>query len=265
MLAGLVDSREPFMAGRFGSVEIQYYINQKLPILRPILNRRVRSSAHRNAGIFPWDSETRKRFVCEMDDAMPALDVLGSWRHEELLLSRRLSHVQRIGLHDLLPYWGDNWLCSLKDKRVLVVHPFKNTIRDQYKMRDKLFLEEKFCPNFRSLDVIVPPQTNGFRTEGYVSWGDALDKLKAEVDSCPDFDVALIGCGSYGMPIAAHIKRAGKIALHLGGSTQLLFGIGGRRWDSDNRFSALKTDFWCRPSVSDTIPEKDMVENGCYW
>ena len=45
------------------------------------------------------------------------------------------------------------------------------------------------------------------------------------------FDVAIIGCGAYGMPLAAMLKQAGKQAIHLGGATQLLFGIKGKRWE----------------------------------
>ena len=42
-----------------------------------------------------------------------------------------------------------------------------------------------------------------------------------------DFDVALIGCGAYGFPLAAKLKTAGKQAIHLGGVLQALFGIKG--------------------------------------
>lgn len=48
--------------------------------------------------------------------------------------------------------------------------------------------------------------------------------MKDEIDK-RDYDIALIGCGAYGFPLAAHIKRSGKKAVHLGGALQLLFGI----------------------------------------
>lgn len=43
-----------------------------------------------------------------------------------------------------------------------------------------------------------------------------------------EYDVCLIGCGAYGFPLAAHAKRTGHKAIHLGGSLQLLFGIAGK-------------------------------------
>ena len=38
------------------------------------------------------------------------------------------------------------------------------------------------------------------------------------------------------MPLAAFIKSIGKKAVHLGGSTQILFGIKGERWDERDFF-----------------------------
>ena len=42
-----------------------------------------------------------------------------------------------------------------------------------------------------------------------------------------DFDIAIIGAGAYGFSLAAFIKKIGKKAVHLGGPTQVLFGIKG--------------------------------------
>lgn len=67
--------------------------------------------------------------------------------------------------------------------------------------------------------------------EQFQSWFDALDWMKAEIDK-HDYDICLIGCGAYGFPLAAHVKRLGKKAFHLGGALQLVFGIRGRRWEN---------------------------------
>ena len=49
-----------------------------------------------------------------------------------------------------------------------------------------------------------------------------------------DYDICLIGAGAYGFPLAAHVKRKGKKAIHLGGALQLLFGVKGKRWEDPN-------------------------------
>ena len=94
----------------------------------------------------------------------------------------------------------------------------------------------------------------------YSSWFDALEAMKDEIDR-KDFDIALLGCGAYGFPLAAHIKRIGKKAIHMGGSLQLLFGIYGKRWENYPYIN----DAWIRPRVVDRPKGFENVEKGCYW
>ena len=60
---------------------------------------------------------------------------------------------------------------------------------------------------------------------------EALDYMYKEALKI-DFDIAVIGCGAYGICLASMLKNAGKQAFHLGGITQLWFGIKGKRWDN---------------------------------
>ena len=76
-----------------------------------------------------------------------------------------------------------------------------------------------------------------------------------------DFDVALIGCGAYGFPLAAYVKRLGKQAIHVGGPLQLYFGIKGKRWDN----SGLYNEYWISPSDNERPKNLNKVEGGCYW
>ena len=75
----------------------------------------------------------------------------------------------------------------------------------------------------------------------------------------------VLGCGAYGMPLGAAIKRAGRQAIHLGGSLQLLFGIRGRRWDALPSFQPLFNHDWVRPSAEETPQRAEAVDAGCYW
>jgi hypothetical protein len=99
--------------------------------------------------------------------------------------------------------------------------------------------------------------------------------MKAEIDK-QDYDVCLIGCGAYGFHLAAHIKRSGKKAVHLGGSLQLLFGIKGKRWEDPNygvkewgipfgSYSELINRDWVRPGDVYKPKNADKVEGACYW
>ncbi len=88
--------------------------------------------------------------------------------------------------------------------------------------------------------------------------------MEDEIDK-HDYDIALIGCGAYGFPLAAHVKRRGKKAVHLAGTLQLLFGIIGSRWEHDELYNQLFNEYWCRPNENEKPQTANHVENGCYW
>jgi hypothetical protein len=75
------------------------------------------------------------------------------------------------------------------------------------------------------------------------------------------FDVALIGAGAWSLPLAARLKQAGRVAIHLGGDTQLCFGIKGQRWEG----YGIYNEHWVRPSAAETPKNFLLKENGCYW
>jgi hypothetical protein len=114
--------------------------------------------------------------------------------------------------------------------------------------------------------VLKAVQTIGDNNEfGFDTWFDALKYMYDEAMK-RDFDVVIIGCGEYGMPLAAMLKKAGKKAIHLGGVTQCLFGIKGSRWvNSPIDKKIPMNDYWIYPDESETPSGAQNVEGGCYW
>jgi hypothetical protein len=262
-----LERSKPSMIARFGSVEIQGVLYSRLgPAVRLLAQQRVFSSMRVNAGFFPVTDEALRRFSCLMIDDMQLVDILGSWRIEERLLTRYLKNAMRIDLKGIEPYLCSNpWSEALAGLRVLVVHPFCATIQRQYEeKRGVLFEDKRVLPKFRSLQTVKAAQTIGGDTCGFIDWFEALESMKAAIDS-RNFDVAVVGCGAYGFPLAAHIKRRGKKVVHMGGATQILFGIRGRRWDTHPRISALYNEHWVRPLPEEVPAGASRVEDGCYW
>lgn len=64
-------------------------------------------------------------------------------------------------------------------------------------------------PEFASMQTIKAVQSIAGNPVGFSTWFEALDWMKSEIDK-KDFDIALLGCGAYGVPLAAHIKQNGK-------------------------------------------------------
>lgn len=220
-----------------------------------------------NAGFFPAEPAMLERFSSLMLEDMAEVDILGSWLWQEKLFAGELQNATRIGLSDLEPYNHDDpWSLSLEGKRVLVIHPFTESISQQYSKRHLIFKDSPVLPEFDLLTLRAVQSIANTQT-GYKNWFDALEHMKDQI-AAVDFDVAIIGCGAYGFPLAAHVKRIGKKGIHLGGATQTLFGIKGKRWETKKthgRVADMMNEHWVRPQVSETPQGIKSIEDGCYW
>ena len=220
-----------------------------------------------NAGFFPPTDECLARFARLFIDDLRVIDCIGLWGFvpgEEFLVKKFCPSVIRFKPTSVEPYYfSQPWSARLEGLRVLVIHPFAESIRAQYERREKLFANPRVLPNFELL-TIPAAQTLAGNNAGFASWFDALDWMKCEVNRL-DFDVVLIGAGAYGLPLSAHVKRCGKIAIHMGGALQILFGIRGKRWDNMPDISQFYNDAWIRPSENERLRGAEKIEQGCYW
>jgi hypothetical protein len=258
---------KPSMIARFGSVEIKGVLYPRMPSLVRLLARNIVFTSMRdNAGFFSISDLAIENFSNLMIEDMKLLDIIGSWRFEEKLLLKHFPNAKRIELKSLEPYLSENpWSEVLEGLKVLVVHPFNTTIERQYHdKRELLFKDKRVLPRFKTLETVKAVQTIAGNKGEFKDWFEAFESMKAIIDS-KDYDVAIIGCGAYGFPLAAHVKRSGKKAIHLGGATQILFGIKGRRWDNHPLISPLYNEHWVRPSPQDVPTGAEKVEKGCYW
>lgn len=264
-----IENNELFMAGRFGDAELRSivcYLNREMG-LRKDYPDYIRTAITRNAGLFPGTDEAIDQFAEIMIDSCRSADILAVWFNlmEDYVYNRFGPQNQTcVYLKSLEPFWFDKpWSSALKGKRVLVVHPFEETIKAQYCKRKLLFKNQEVLPEFELL-TLKAVQSIGGGSDKFSTWFDALDWMYNQAMSM-DFDVALVGCGAYGFPLASKIKESGKTAIHMGGVTQMMFGIKGGRWDKRPDYAALYNEHWCRPSESEKPKSAFQVENACYW
>jgi hypothetical protein len=224
----------------------------------------IRSVMHTNAGFIPTTNENLARFADRMLQDIQAIDILGSWLPSETRVAGLFPQARIIPLMDLEPYYHpDPWSQVLRGRKVLVVHPFETSIRSQYNHRDRLFRDPRILPEFE-LQTFKALYAIGSLPAGFSDWFEALEWMSQQIEQ-RDFEVALIGAGPYGLSIAARVKKMGRKAIVLGGATQILFGIRGRRWDNMPFFQQLYNEFWIRPLLEDTPQNYQAVEKGCYW
>jgi hypothetical protein len=275
-------SGSPFMVSRFGKSELRVLLGFRrlsewsLPRKLLWLALNLEFPRWKNdrfafigaeSGFFPTNDFASIQKFCDVNvSAAAQVDLLGSWVAGENQFDISIPHVTKLA--DIEPFFAlEPWTKALANKKVLVVHPFSDSILSQFKKRNLLFSDSHFLPDLE-LAVIPAPVTYTFDGDGGSregSWFDVLEDLKRQVSET-DFDVAIIGAGAYGMPLAAYCKALGKVAIHMGGSTQLLFGIRGRRWEEEGKpHRALMNKEWVRPLPKERPDYAANVEKEGYW
>lgn len=261
----LLESGQPFLFGRCGATEMRTAADNLHNGGRPFADR-TRADIRNLSGVFPTDDATLERFCKLYIRTAQSAELLALWNvGAEREVIRGCDATRFTELRALEPYYHTRpWSAALAGKRVLVVHPFRKTILSQYEKRAQLFPSRDILPEFASLTVIQAVQGLAGQDTGYDSWFDALDAMERKMDAS-DYDVAIIGAGAYGLPLAAHARDTGHAAIQMSGATQLLFGIKGRRWDDHPVISKLYNPAWVRPDESEGITNKEKVEGGSYW
>lgn len=271
LIGRLLASDNSLMVSRLGGVEMW--------CLRAFLERRggkgksygkkIRSAMSCNAGFFPVDDASLDAFAEMYLEHLKQADVMGVWfyKHEDFFCNSYCPQAELVENGCMEPFrFANPWSGKLEGKKVLVVHPFVDSIRKQYaEKRQLLFDAPDVLPEFE-LKTVQAVQSIAGSPVQFGTWFDAYRHMCDRIADT-DFDICLIGAGAYGLPLASFAKGLGKKAIHMGGVTQILFGIKGRRWEKEYADSTAKlfNEHWIRPLRSETPSGSERVEKGCYW
>ena len=284
IISHLIQNGEPGLVGRLGGTEARFigeYLKLKrlqrfwIPLwLSAIFSPRWKKRKDEVfilSGFYHESWEDVERFSSEYLDALKTTDVLGAWGvaftwPETIGLNSAKTKVIPVGFSApwVEPYSGITlpWSRSLEDKRVLVVSGFTTSIESQHKVMERVFQDTIF-PNFELTTVRAPIVTGEKDADGS-TWFELLDHMKDEI-SKKEFDVALIAAGAFSYPLAAYVKKIGKIGIHCGGGLQIFFGVMGNRWNNSPEVLKYVNEYWVRPSADERPKTADQVENACYW
>jgi hypothetical protein len=272
VIQSILMKNNPKMICRWGSLELMAVTN--ILSIRHHLHFRPSEKRMYNlckgAGFFPNQPNLMFKFTDTMLDCFSIADCIGVWNNtielplEDYIINKyahnaSLVHLEYVGTaFSLSP-----WTSILKGKKILVISPFTESIKQQYARRELLFTDANVrLPEFE-LKTLKAIQSIAWAKTDFNTWFDALEHMQQQMEEI-DFDIALIGAGAYGMPLAAYAKRMGKKGVHVGGALQLMFGIIGKRWE-DRHIVGMRPEYWVRPSEEETPCNKEIIENGCYW
>lgn len=275
-----IKSGHPFMVARMGGVE-QRLIMNCLALqfgLVPDIKKENLLKLIQNAGFFLQentnDSVNDVNYSCEHFselclNALNDCDIYVLWNNygDEYIIKNYLKKNGCLCNPEILEPWYDAkepWSRALEGKNVLFIHPLAELMLSQYKYRDKLFPGTNILPSF-NLKCLKAVQTiAGNRDPRFKDWFEALDWMHTEAQKI-EYDVAIIGCGAYGLPLAAMLKHDSKQAILMGGATQLFWGIKGKRWTDRPFFQKLFNEYWVFPDEADRPKNYEKIEQGCYW
>lgn len=273
LLINAIINQNPFMVSRFGSEELKWYMNlksSKQSFYRRYFNyitckteqyNRVSLRIIDNLTLLPRKSlNSSEVFYQEYKKAIKYIDILGSWLRNEKYVNFN-SETRFVRLFDLEPYKSNNpWTLALEGKKVLVIHPMVELIYEQWPKRSLLF-DNPIWPKNCELLLL---KAKYFDEPEVDSWYKMMQYYKDQVDKIK-YDVAIIGNGSWGLPLAAYIKNKGKVAVHLGGATQLIFGIYGNRWKDWKEYNSMFNDNWISGSLSEQKTWFENYDKRSYW
>ena len=269
MYEGLI-SDKPFAIARNGGTESICVLNELLLNIGATdeVGAEQMERGKNSSGIFPATQKQFREFANIYAEAIGAADLTVYWGHilcEKYILDKYVPSAKLLPSRALEPFgFNEPWTRALKGKKVLVIHPFEKTILRQFENRDKLFKNPDILPEFE-LKTVKAVQSLAEQDCGFENWTQALESMKSEIEKV-DFDIALLGCGAYAIPLIAHCKKLGKKAVVLGGMLQLFFGIKGDRWErSRPDVLAMYNEYWVRADETEKPKGYTKTEGGAYW
>jgi hypothetical protein len=259
----------PFCAGKIGVTELNLlYCHHNIVNASRFLPH-LQHEVEDIAGLFPYNKETTIAFAEDMLSRLVTLDLIPKWNKvnpifEKHILDNYCKNVYITELQHLEPYFFDKpWTDQLEGKTVLVISPFTESIERNYKNLDKIW-NGKIKPNFK-LTTLKYPFALKISPNDKFKYSDEVYKHYLKALQQEKFDVCITGTGYTSLLLAAEAKKMGKAGIHLGGSTQILFGIKGQRWREIKEFQPFFNEHWTDPLDSEKPEKRNLVEEACYW
>jgi hypothetical protein len=231
-------------------------------------------------GVFPTTPIFLKEFAAFYSLSVRSIDILGLFQaeQEKKLIKQNSITAKLIYYQDTEPdrsipeNISNCYLPLFVNKRILYISSFADLLkeRSEKSIFESVWLNTQkkwFYP--KSITTIETPYSYVSAKSTHKLYGTSINLYKSICDKIDNqnFDIALIGLGALGLPLASYIKSKGKIAISLGGHLQVLFGVKGARWEND--------DYWKKNYFNDSwihMPEKyfpenkdQLADNGSYW
>jgi hypothetical protein len=275
-LKRLLLSNKPFLLSRLG-IGSETIVTYLLSLGKQIDERNV-YVLNNNNGIYCNTFEQIESFGRKYEGCIEHSTVLAEWGNkisgihpcEQYFINKY--KMPRVTSRILEPFYCiENglipWSHQLLGKKVLIVNPFVDSMQEQLKNNFKIYKEHDIFLEGQTFVFYKSYVTSGFN-HIHDNWTETFQLMCDDISKL-DFDIALLGCGGYGLPLSDYIHvTLNKTAIYVGGGLQLLFGVMGKRWENNEmwkRIIAENDTKFIRPSQSEQIKNQNNIEGGCFW
>lgn len=231
-------------------------------------------------GLFPTDTSFLHEFAQFYTKHVQQIDILGLFQADQEEKIIKESHLNSL----FIPYQltepdrslpaneSNCYFPFFEGKKILIISPFGDLLKsrankDTFEAVWLSIGKKWFWPSeVNAYEIPYSYVTSVNTYKKYTNSMTLFDSICTNIKEV-DFDIAFIGAGALGLPIASHLKNQCKIAISLGGHLQVLFGIVGGRWSKD--------EFWTTNYINERwieMPKKYhpenksiLTDNGAYW
>jgi len=271
----LIQTNKPFYITRLGDLEsvisIQYMIYKEVNT-----NLLKMNNSLYNAGIYSKNDLSKIELYCKLyNQSVIESNYLASF--ENLYVNNQNFYknnfnIKQIHSRVLEPFYIVDknvipWTHYLKNKKILVIHPFIKSFKKQLNNDFQIFKDKPLFDKNQQFIFYKCYQTiagNHIHNDWYETFTLMCEDIKNI-----DFDIALLGCGGYGLPLCHFIKNdLNKSAIYIGGGLQLLFGVFGGRWENSEFWKKIIEENKCKfikPTEDEICKNSVTIENNCYW
>ncbi len=271
-----INSNKVFIIARFGlgpetTLCYNYNVNKKI-------NNNNLNNVLRICGIYCKNNNITvfEKYFEELNNAIENSDILACFNNSNIESIQNvystMYNLTKIHSRSLEPFYvmQDNeipWTHYLFGKKVLVVNPFTDSMKKQLDNNFQIFKDKKIFLDGQEFIFYKSFQTHG---NHYIhnNWLETFTIMCNDIEKL-EFDIALLGCGGYGLPLCNFIKtKMNKSSIYIGGGLQLLFGVMGHRWINRDDWKKIikenNTNF-VFPSENEKLDNKNTIENSAYW
>ena len=272
ILRKMIKTNEPFFVSRLGCA---IGIASAARLVGKIPSMELINTMATHDGIYYTDLNEVKIFIDKYNEAIKHSTCMACFG--KLYVETQNFYVERFRLRTLhfkcleplyvMLEGNSPWTLELEGKKVLVISPFADSFRKQIDAKFSLFKNRRMFTEgqefvfYRSFNSLAGNRPHG-------SWLETFEIMCQDVRKL-DFDVALIGCGGYGLPLCNFIyKDLNKSAVYVGGCLQLMFGVMGKRWENSPIYRKIIKEndtHFIRPSGEEKMSNRGTIEGGCYW